>query len=152
SLGAHRLGDSSEIRILELGAKGNKAGLLLLDVHEVQQLVVEDDLNDGSGLRPQNETVEGSTLFIKWRVFMAKEVRSCRRYPIGFKQQAVGRMKAGVNVSELARELGIDRSLLYIWSRKIEGRPYGSEATELPDLRDRRIQELEAKVAGLEGA
>ena len=83
---------------------------------------------------------------------MAKKGKSSRRYPIGYKQQAVGRMKAGTNVSELARELGIDRSLLYIWSRKIEGRPYGSEPGGLPDLRDQRIQELEAKVAALEGA
>ncbi len=83
---------------------------------------------------------------------MAKEVRTMRRYPVGFKQQAVGRMKAGENVAALARELGIDRSLLYIWSRKIEGRPYGAEPCPLPDPRDLRIQELEAKVAGLEGA
>jgi transposase-like protein len=83
---------------------------------------------------------------------MAKRGKGCRRYPIGFKQQAVGRMKAGTNVSELARELGIDRSLLYIWSRKIEGRAYGNEPCGPPDLRDQRIQELEAKVAALEGA
>lgn len=84
---------------------------------------------------------------------MAKEIRTFRRYPIGFKQQAVGRMKAGENVAALARELGIDRSLLYIWSRKIGGRPpYGSEPCKLPDRRDQRIQELEAKVADLEGA
>lgn len=83
---------------------------------------------------------------------MTKKVRSYRRYPIGFKQQAVGRMKAGENVSELARELGIDRSLLYIWSRKSQGRPYGSEPCALPDRREVRIQELEAKVADLEGA
>ena len=83
---------------------------------------------------------------------MAKKPRSYRRYPIGFKQQAVGRMKTGENVTELARELGIDRSLLYIWNRKIEGRPYGIEAWKVPDRRDQRIQELEAKVANLEGA
>ncbi len=82
---------------------------------------------------------------------MGEEGKSYRRYPIGFKQQAVGRMKAGGNVSELARELGIDRSLLYIGGRKVEGRPYGSGSTELPDRRDQRIQELEAKVADLEG-
>ncbi len=82
---------------------------------------------------------------------MAKKIRTFRRYPIGFKQQAVGRMKAGENVAAVARELGIDRSLLYIWSRKMEGRPYGAEPCQLPDPRDLRIQELEAKVAGLEG-
>ena len=83
---------------------------------------------------------------------MAKKIRSYRRYPIGFKQQVVGRMKAGENVSALARELGMDRSLLYIWSRQIEGRPCGSEPCELPDRREQRVRELEAKVAELEGA
>lgn len=82
---------------------------------------------------------------------MAKKGKAYRRYPIGFKQRAVERRKAGANVSELARELGIDRSLLYIWGRKVEGRPYGSGPTELPDRRDQRIQELEAQVADLEG-
>jgi len=61
-------------------------------------------------------------------------------------------MKTGENVSELAHELGIDRSLLYIWSRKMEGRPYGKEPSGSPDLRDQRIQELEAKISSLEGA
>jgi transposase-like protein len=75
---------------------------------------------------------------------MAKRGEGCRRYPIGFKQQAVGRMKAGTNVSELARELGIGRSLLYIWSRKIEGRTYGNEPCGPPDLRDQRIQDRNA--------
>src|SRR5690242_4534042 len=82
---------------------------------------------------------------------MANKDRTLRHYPIGFEQQAVGRMKAGANVSALARELGIDRSLLYIWSRKMEGRRYG-ERDSLPDLRDQRILELEGQIATLEGA
>ena len=82
---------------------------------------------------------------------MAKKVRGYRRYPVGMKQQVVGRMEAGENVKALARELGIDRTLLYVWKRKAAGRPYGSAAGELPDLRDQRIRELEAKVGQLEG-
>lgn len=82
---------------------------------------------------------------------MTKKGRTLRHYPIGFKQQAVGRMKAGANVSALARELGIDRTLLYIWSRKMEGRRYG-KSDGVPDLRDQRIVELEGKIAALEGA
>jgi transposase-like protein len=31
------------------------------------------------------------------------------------KQHAVERMKLGENVSALARELGVDRTLLYLW-------------------------------------
>src|SRR5580704_6902765 len=44
----HRLRNLGEIWILELHAKGNEAGLLLLDMDEVELLVVENDLNYGS--------------------------------------------------------------------------------------------------------
>jgi transposase-like protein len=83
---------------------------------------------------------------------MAKKVRGYRRYPVGMKQQVVGRMEAGENVKALARELGIDRTLLYVWKRKAAGQPYGSAAGQPQDLRDQRIRELEAKVGQLEGA
>ena len=83
---------------------------------------------------------------------MAKKTRTFRRYPIGFKQQAVGRMKAGENVAALARELGIDRSLLYIWCRRIEGRREGNEPYQMLNPQEQRIRDLEAKIAGLEGA
>ena len=82
---------------------------------------------------------------------MAKKVRSYRRYPVGMKQQVIGRMKAGENVKALAGELGINRTLLYVWKRNAVGQPYGSAAGEPQDLRDQRIRELEAKVAQLEG-
>lgn len=80
-----------------------------------------------------------------------KKVRGYRRYPVGMKQQVVGRMEIGENVTALAGELGIDRTLLYVWKRKAAGQPYGSEPGELLDLRDQHIRELEAKVGQLEG-
>lgn len=85
---------------------------------------------------------------------MAKKVkvRGYRRYPVGMKQQVVGRMEAGENVTALAGELGINRVLLYVWKRKAAGQPYGSAADGPQDLRDQRIRELEAKVGQLEGA
>src|SRR5580698_8988074 len=45
---AHCFSYLREIWILELHAKRNKAGLLLLDMDEVELLVVENDLNHGS--------------------------------------------------------------------------------------------------------
>src|SRR5271169_6619704 len=45
---AHCLSNLGKIWILEVHAKRNKAGLLLLDVDEVELLVVENDLNHGS--------------------------------------------------------------------------------------------------------
>jgi transposase-like protein len=67
---------------------------------------------------------------------MAKKVRSYRRYPVGMKQQVLGRMAAGENVKALARELGIDRTLLYVWKRKAAGQPYSGAAGGPQDLRE----------------
>lgn len=78
---------------------------------------------------------------------MAKQ----KRYPMRFRERAVERMKLADNISQLARELEIDRTCLYIWKRKLEGRPYGRVEGEERDGRDHRIEELEAKIARLEG-
>jgi transposase-like protein len=83
---------------------------------------------------------------------MAKKVRGYRRYPVGMKQQVIGRMQAGENVKALARELEINRTLLYVWKRKAAGQPYGSDPGGPQDLRDQRIRELEAKIGQLEAA
>src|ERR1700690_2852022 len=45
---AHRLCNFGEIWILELHPKRNDAGLLLFDMDEVELLVVENDLNNGT--------------------------------------------------------------------------------------------------------
>ena len=42
---------------------------------------------------------------------------------IDFKRRAVERMKSCDDVSALARELQLPRSLLYTWKRQLEGRP-----------------------------
>jgi transposase-like protein len=72
-------------------------------------------------------------------------------HPVGMKQQIVARMNGGENISALARELEINRTLLYVWKRKAAGQPYGSEPGGPTDPRDQKIQELEGKVAQLEG-
>jgi len=76
---------------------------------------------------------------------MAKKVRGYRRYPVGMKQQVVGRMQTGENVKALASELGINRTLLYVWKRNAAGQAYGIAADGPQDLRDQGIRELEAK-------
>jgi transposase-like protein len=83
---------------------------------------------------------------------MAKKVRGYRRHPVGMKQKVIGRMEAGESVKALAEELGINRTLLYVWKRKAAGQPYGSDAGGPQDLRYQRIRELEAKIGQLEGA
>jgi transposase-like protein len=54
-----------------------------------------------------------------------------RRHSREFKQQAVERMKGCDNVQELARELGVERKLLYSWKYQFEGRPEPKHANYL---------------------
>src|SRR6202522_4849389 len=44
----HRISNLRKIWLLEIHAKRNETGLLLLDMDEVELLVVENDLNHGS--------------------------------------------------------------------------------------------------------
>lgn len=46
-----------------------------------------------------------------------------KRQTLDFKRRVVERMRACEDVSALARELKLDRSLLYTWKRQLEGRP-----------------------------
>jgi hypothetical protein len=55
-------------------------------------------------------------------------------------------MKLGGNFSELARELELSRTLLYLWLHE----SVGDKARE-QDPRDRKIRELEQKITALEG-
>jgi transposase-like protein len=73
---------------------------------------------------------------MEWRASMAKIYK---RYPMRFRERAVERMRLGENVSQLARELGVNRVSLYNWKRKSEGhraRVRGKERDE----RDLRIE------------
>lgn len=58
-----------------------------------------------------------------------------RRHSQGFKLAAVSRMEAASDVAALAAELGIDRGLLYKWSRAFQAG--GSAALRLPGERAR---------------
>lgn len=53
------------------------------------------------------------------------------RHSREFKQQAVERMKGCENIHALARELGIERKLLYSWKYQFEGRPEKNHANYL---------------------
>jgi transposase len=67
-----------------------------------------------------------------------------RRHSREFKQQVVERMKTSDNIHELARELGIERKLMYTWKYQFEGRPeknhadYGGAAPDAVEVRLRR--------------
>ena len=74
-----------------------------------------------------------------------------KRYSKEFQERAVRRMTLGENVSQLARELGVDRTCLYAWKRKLGRGPYHHGRSTVADWRDARIEELQAKVARMEG-
>lgn len=89
---------------------------------------------------------------------MGKKNQKPRVFSPAFKERAVQRMKAGANVSELAKELKLRRKLLYDWRRKVleggsvsrpRGRPRrqppGPDSPNLPQ----RVTELESLVAQL---
>jgi hypothetical protein len=80
-----------------------------------------------------------------------------KRYPVGFQRDAVERMKHCEDIGKLAEELGVSRGALYLWKRKGEGllsyrdaaRQGHPAAADNPQAK--KIRELEAKVAVLEG-
>jgi transposase-like protein len=45
-----------------------------------------------------------------------------KRYSMRFRQRVVERMQLEKNIVRLSRELGLDRSMMYIWKRKLEKR------------------------------
>ena len=89
---------------------------------------------------------------------MAKKVnKRSNRYPVGFQRDAVERMKHCEDIGKLAKELGVSRGALYLWKRRVEGLPSYRDAVRhgkpasMDDPQAKRIQELEVKVAALEG-
>ncbi len=80
-----------------------------------------------------------------------------KRYPVGFQRDAVERMKHCEDIGKLAEELGVSRGALYLWKRKAEGLlSYRDAARQghpaaADDPQTKKMRELEAKVASLEG-
>jgi transposase-like protein len=75
-----------------------------------------------------------------------------RRHTIEFKRQAVERMKTCQNIDELARELKIQRKLLYTWKYQFEGRPEPRHANLGTTAEDRKEKHLRDEIAKLKQA
>ena len=58
-------------------------------------------------------------------------------------------MKSAENIQALARELQIERKLLYIWRHQLEGRPEPRHADLSIAAEERREKRLEAEIAKL---
>ena len=74
------------------------------------------------------------------------KVRKWRRHTVEFKRQAVEQMKTCENIGALARELQVERKLLYKWKCQLEGRPEAKRANLQLDPEERKIQNLEREV------
>jgi transposase-like protein len=80
-----------------------------------------------------------------------------RRHTVEFKRQVVERMKTCENIGALARELKLQRKLLYTWQYQFEGRPgprHANLATTAEERRENalRVELTKLKVALAEGA
>jgi len=75
-----------------------------------------------------------------------------RRHDEKFKRQVVERMKTCPNVTELARELKIERKLLYTWKYQLEGRPQARHADLTITAEDRKEKHLRDENAKLKQA
>jgi transposase-like protein len=82
---------------------------------------------------------------------MAKKAK-WRRHTLEFKRQVVERMKTCQNIHELARELGVERKLLYTWKYQFEGRPEPKHANLGIAAEDRKEKQYRDEVAKLKAA
>ena len=82
---------------------------------------------------------------------MAKKAK-WRRHTLEFKRQVVERMKTCPNIEELARELKIQRKLLYTWKYQFEGRPEPRHANLGITAEDRKEKQFKEEIAKLKAA
>jgi transposase-like protein len=75
-----------------------------------------------------------------------------RRHSVEFKRQVVERMKTCENIGALARELKLQRKLLYTWKYQLEGRPEPRHANLGIPAEDRKEKQLRDEIAKLKAA
>jgi transposase-like protein len=75
-----------------------------------------------------------------------------RRHTVEFKRQVVERMKTCENIEALARELKIQRKLLYTWKYQFEGRPEPRHANLGIAAEDRKEKPLLDQITKLKSA
>lgn len=80
------------------------------------------------------------------------EMKKWRRHSVEFKRQVVERMKTAENIGQLARELDLQRKLLYSWKYQFEGRPEPRHANLGVTAEDRKEKQLKDEIAKLKAA
>lgn len=81
-----------------------------------------------------------------------EEMKKWRRHTVEFKRQVVERMKTAENIGDLARELDLQRKLLYTWKYQFEGRPEPRHANLGITAEDRKEKQLKDEIAKLKTA
>jgi len=82
---------------------------------------------------------------------MAKKAK-WRRHTLEFKRQVVERMKTCQNIHKLARELKIERKLLYTWKYQFEGRPEPRHANLGIAAEERKDKQLREEITKLKAS
>ena len=72
-----------------------------------------------------------------------------RRHTVEFKRQVVERMKTCENIGALARELDLERKLLYTWKYQFEGRPEPRRANLAKNPQERKEKPLGEEITKL---
>ncbi len=75
-----------------------------------------------------------------------------RRHSLEFKKQAVERMRTCENIHELARELKIERKLLYTWKYQLAGHPEPRHANLTTTAEERKDKQLRDELAKIKSA
>ena len=75
-----------------------------------------------------------------------------RRHTVEFKRQVVERMKTCENIHALARELKIQRKLLYTWKYQFQGRPEPRNANLGTTAEERKDKPLHDEITKLKSA
>ena len=85
---------------------------------------------------------------------MARRARMAkwRRHTVEFKRQVVERMKTCENIHFLARELKLQRKLLYTWKYQLEGRSEPRHANLATTAEERKDKQLRDEIAKLKSA
>src|SRR6202007_1959265 len=79
-------------------------------------------------------------------------MRKWRRHTVEFKRQVVERMKTCENIGALARELKLQRKLLYTWKYQIEGHPEPRHANLATTAEERKDKQLRDEITKLKAS
>src|SRR5713101_5201060 len=86
-------------------------------------------------------TMAGRARMAKWR-----------RHTVEFKRQVVERMKTCENIHALARELKLERKLLYTWKYQFAGRPEPRHANLAATAEERKEKQFREEITKLKSA